>query len=172
MLLRIHVVPPRRDRFKVRVGAAAEELARRLARGLSSAPRLAGGEGRASRAARSDYCEQQRHWFACTRMRAPAVCSVQRAVVQQLYGCDFDSQLDSCAVQMCSMGVPASKATAMLSNDSPAAGLASALQAASSFAAVFLLPGLATTRQRSHCTAAAMDGGGRSHSFMARPAPK
>ena len=117
MLLRIHIVPARRDRFEVRVGTAAEQLARRLARGLSSAPRLA-GEGHATRGARgSDDCEQQRHCFACARA---AVCSVQRAVVQQLYGCDFDSQLDSCAVQMCSMGVRGRQATAMLSNDSPA----------------------------------------------------
>ena len=59
MLLRIHVVPARRDRFEVRVRAAAEQLARRLARGLAAAPRLAGGEGRASRAAPSDHCEPQ-----------------------------------------------------------------------------------------------------------------
>ena len=60
VLLRVHVVPPRRDRFKMSVRAAAEQLARRLARGLSAAPRFAGGvEGRASRAARSDYCEPQ-----------------------------------------------------------------------------------------------------------------
>ena len=125
MLLRVHVVPARRDRFEVRVGAAIEELARRLAGGLAAAPRLAGGEGRASRAARSDYCERQRHCFA-------AVCSVQRERSNKR--CDFETQVESCAVQMCSMGVRCRQATAMLSNDSSQAclaGLASVLQAAS-----------------------------------------
>ena len=125
MLLRVHVVPPRRDRFEVRVRAAAEQLARRLAGGLAAAPRLAGGEGRASRAARSDYCERQRHCFA-------AVCSVQRERSNKR--CDFETQVESCAVQMCSMGVRCRQATAMLSNDSSQAclaGLASVLQAAS-----------------------------------------
>jgi len=59
MLLRIHVVPARRDRFEMRVGAAAKELARRLARGLAAAPRLAGGEGRASRVRGSSQDESQ-----------------------------------------------------------------------------------------------------------------
>ena len=70
VLLCIHVVPPRRNRFEVRIRAAAEQLARRLARGLAAAPRLAGGEGRASRAARSDHCEPQ-----CHALPSSAVCT-------------------------------------------------------------------------------------------------
>ena len=108
MLLCIHVVPARRNRFEVRVGAAAEQLARRFARGLAAAPRFAGGEGRASRAARSDYCEPQRHCLA-------AVCSVQREHSNKR--CDFDTQVESCAVQMCSMGVRCRQATAMLDTE-------------------------------------------------------
>ena len=106
MLLRIHVVPARRDRFEVRVRAAAEQLARRLAGGLAAAPRFAGGEGRTSRAARGDYCEPQCHCFA-------AVCSVQSVREHSNKRCDFDTQVDSCAVQMCSMRVRCRQATAV-----------------------------------------------------------
>ena len=70
VLLCIHVVPPRRNRFEMSVRAAAEELGRRLACTLSAAPGLAGGEGRASRAARSDHCEPQ-----CHPLPSSAVCS-------------------------------------------------------------------------------------------------
>ena len=97
MLLRIHIVPARRDRFEVRVGAAAEQLARRLAGGLSSAPRLAGGEGHDTRVSGSGQDESQRHCFA----QQCAVCSVRGAIIDAI----CDSQFDSCAVQMLSMGV-------------------------------------------------------------------
>ena len=74
------------------------------------------------------------------------------------------------------MGVRCRQATAMLSNDSPAqaAGLASALQAASLFfRAVFLGPGLATTPRRSHCTGGASMAGAEASTLLAqRPAPK
>ena len=74
------VHPPRRDRFEVRVRAAAEQLARRLAGGLSAAPRLAGGEGRASVQRGSDTASN-----SAIALRAPermqmqqcAVCSVR-----------------------------------------------------------------------------------------------
>ena len=60
VLLRVHVVPARRDHFEMRVRAAAEQLARRLARGLAAAPGLA-GEGHATRARGSSQDESQRH---------------------------------------------------------------------------------------------------------------
>ena len=133
MLLCIHVVPARRDRFEVRVRAAAEQLARRLARGLSAAPRLAGGEGHASRAARSDYCEPSLRCHVHSGLMrsqpfdsyAPpcAAASVQHSSVQCVQRSAaitdaISTRFDSCALQMSSMGVRCRQATAMLSNDS------------------------------------------------------
>ena len=164
MLLRIHVVPARRDRFEVRVRAAAEQLARRLARGLSSAPGFA-GEGHATRVRGSSQDESQRHCL-CSSVQ----CAACAAAILMRFRLQFDSC--ACADVFYGCAVQAGHCYMLCKGVQPSLAFASVLQAASCFGAVFLLPGLATTRQRSHCTAAAIDGGRQKPSFLAQTCAK